>query len=178
MRVLRLAKDLLIRGARVYIMESEPVTISSEENEEGKSLRKSELGEYTSIINKKYLKHNGSYQRLLVMRDRNGAKGNFIISVHHYDESKEGKRLAGTLQDIFRKNALKRTSDTDGISIFKDDFSIYLAKNVLPSVTTIDLDNNTESSKNGIPLKHEKSVLTDMITNGILEDYSKLSFED
>lgn len=175
---IKLAKELLVRGARVYLLQKDSDNARSISGEDELIFSKTEFGEYASIINKKYLKNNGTYQRLLVVNDKQVDEKNLAISVHYYDKSKEGKKMASSLEDIFRKNAVKKIVSSGKISPFEDEESIYLEKNVLPSVTVIDIYSKKGAIKDGIPLRSGRTFLPEMITNGILQDYSNLSFEE
>jgi len=176
--IIRLAKELLIRSAKVYILEDDSEENGLKIDGEYKNFQKSELGKYTGIINKKYLMNSGNYQRLIVLQEFNKSNKNYALTVQHHSPSKEGQMLAGSLQDIFRKNAVRRTTTKKGISSFEDETSIYLAKNVLPTVTTISLDSGKKALENGIEVKPGRTYLAKMITNGILNDYSNNNFSD
>lgn len=174
--ITQLAYDLLIRGARVYVLDKEAKKNDLYTEEDSENFHKEELGSYVGIINKKYLRNNGSYQRLLVVQQKSTSAKDFTISVHHNNKSREGKRLASNLQDIFAKNWVSRPVTEKSISPFNDETTIYLAKNVLPSVTTIDF--NLNPSEKGIKIKSVKTDLAKIITGGILQDYSNTNFSD
>ena len=176
--IIRLAKELLIRSAKVYLLEDNREESDLIATKDNSNFLKSELGKYTSIMNKKYLMNNGSYQRLIVLQEFNKTSKNYTITVQHHDNSKKGANLAGSLQDIFRRNAVKRISSKKGISSFKDDTSIYLAKNALPALTTISIDSGKKALEKGIEVKPGKTNLAKMITSGILKDYSSNAFND
>ncbi|MGB3149664.1 MAG: hypothetical protein WBB27_03290 [Maribacter sp.] len=174
--VVQLASDLLIRGARVYVLDKESIEAQSAPELDAEVPQNSELGPYVGIVNKKYLMNKGSYQRLLFIQEKQSDTKDFTISIHHNDENKEGEKLANSLQDIFRKNWVSRTVVENNISPFKDDMTIYLSKNILPSVTTIDF--NLNPSKDDAKMKSVKTDLAEMITGGILQDYSDTNFSD
>jgi N-acetylmuramoyl-L-alanine amidase len=88
------------------------------------------------------------------------------ITMHHYDKSQDGQRLADAFREIFKKNALGEVKADQGISPFKDAPNLYLAKNLLPSLTIMDINGEPE----GIRLRSGKSVLPQLIAKGILQD--------
>lgn len=170
----KLSKDLMERGARVYVLQKS-ITTLGKSNEEGNAENTiADLGELTSIVNKKYLKHNGSYQRFLMIKDVRKDKKGIAITMHHYDKNADGLRLAESFRDIFTKNAIGRIKIDQGISPFTDELSVYLAKNLLPSVTIMDIN----GKQDGISVRSEKFSLSELITKGILQDHANLNFTD
>jgi len=167
-----LSKDLLERGARVYVLKKNKMhSAKNEVNFENDIV---EFGEFASIVNKKYLKHNGSYQRVLIIRDSEKNTKGISIAMHHYDKSEEGQKLAASFRDIFKNNARGKTNDNQGIAPFTDELSLYLAKNLLPSVTIM----NINGDANGILVRSKKSSLPELITKGILQDHANLNFTE
>jgi N-acetylmuramoyl-L-alanine amidase len=170
----KLSKDLMERGARVYVLQKSITTLDNN-NEEGDAENAiADFGELTSIVNKKYLMHNGSYQRLLMIRDAKSNKKEISITMHHYDKNADGLRLAESFRDIFKKNAIGIIKTNQGIFPFTDQLSVYLAKNLLPSVTIMDINGSQE----GISLRSGKFTLSELITKGILQDHTNLNFTD
>lgn len=166
--LLKLSKDLMERGARIYVLEqsNRPVSTDSTLTEVENEI--ANFGELTSTVNKKYLKHNGSYQRMLMIRDLKLKSKGVSITMHHYDKSEDGQRLAGAFRELFKKNALGSVKTDQGISPFTDAPNVYLAKNLLPSLTIMDIN----GEPNGIRLRSGKSELPQMITKGILQDHA------
>ncbi len=170
----KLSKDLMERGARVYVLQKS-ITTLDKKNEEGDAENAiANLGELTGIVNKKYLKHNGSYQRFLMIRDVRKDKKGISITMQHYDKSADGLRLAESFRDIFKKNAIGRIKTDQGISPFTDELNVYLAKNLLPSVTIMHINEEPD----GITVRSGKSKLSELITKGILQDHANLNFTD
>lgn len=161
-----MAKELLSHGAKVYLIDN-----AINEN--------SELGEYAAIINRLYLKNNGLYQRLLLM-DLNGAT-NFNstkITIAHYDKSKEGQKLALNIGNMFqKKNVLKNSSD-EYIGVFKDKTNLYLAKNILPAMTFIKIENEASEMENNLSNEKEEISFSNLIFRGIFQDYTNIQFEE
>lgn len=161
-----MAKELLSHGAKVYMIE----------NAIGKNAN---LGEYTSIINRLYLKNNGQYQRLLVMNLNSAIQtDNTKITIAHHDRSKQGQKLASNIGKIFQKqNVLKKTSK-EYTKVFTDDVNLYLAKNVLPVMTFIKIESDTSPAQNYQSADKNEISFSDLIIKGILKDYTNLDFDD
>ncbi len=170
-----LAKELMVQGATVYIIERDN-TLS-----EGKALTgAAQMGGYVETINKRYLQNSGKYQRLLMIR-ANGliANGNIDVAVYHHEKSKEGHRLANHIQNAFKKNSISNRSYKDADMIFKDDTSLFLAKNTLPALSLMVITDASKKSMEGtIPVRSDKKSFTNWIASGILKDYADLKIED
>lgn len=166
--ILKLSKDLMERGARVYVLQKNRITFSMDTVASEVENVITGFGELTSMVNKKYLKHNGSYQRVLMIRDVDRNKKGLSMAMYHYDNSADGQYLAAAFRDIFIKNALGKVKTEQGISPFTDAPNVYLAKNLLPSLTIMDINGDM----NGIPIRSRKSSLPELITEGILQDYA------
>lgn len=165
---LTLSKDLMERGARVYVLEKANMPLPTDSTADEIENAITDFGELTSIVNKKYLKHNGSYQRVLMIRDLKQYKKGVSIAMHHYDKSADGQQLAVAFRELFKKNASGKVKDDQGISPFTDAPNVYLAKNLLPSLTIMDINGEPD----GIPIRSGKSSLPELVTKGILKDYA------
>ena len=163
-----LANELLIRGSKVYLIPKIRAPLMNVGDEENMENSITELGDFTSVINKKYLKHKGSYQRVLVINGNREIKSGISVQLQHYAKSLDGKKLAENFRKIFKQRSKKIVKPNQGISSFKDDTNIYLAKNSIPSITQIYL----KADSNAIQLRYSKSMLPRLLTQGILKDYS------
>ncbi len=162
----RMARKLIQSSARVYLLNSSP----------NDSLG---LIDFVSVINKKYLKHNGDYQRLLVINtDDMSTKSKTDVTVYHYEESKEGKEFADNILKVFGKNSIKYTSLNEYSEVFIDAKNIAFAKNILPTITFIDMGAKGANNKKTLKVTINKKNIADLITSGILSDYSNTVFED
>ncbi|MFD0798825.1 hypothetical protein ACFQZJ_15245 [Maribacter chungangensis] len=165
---LNLSKDLMERGARVYVLEKGNIPLPKDSTTEEIENTIADFGELTSIVNKRYLKHNGAYQRVLMIRDLKQRKKGVSIAMHHYDKSADGHGLAVAFRELFKKNALGKVKADQGISPFIDAPNVYLAKNLLPSLTIMDIN----GEPNGIPIRSAKSSLPQLVAKGILQDHA------
>ncbi|MCL6267636.1 N-acetylmuramoyl-L-alanine amidase [Flagellimonas myxillae] len=171
-----LAAELLEQGATVYVMGN---TEEQEQEVEVDQTQMEKLGSYIDAINKRYLQHQGKYQRLLVIR-ANGIlqSGNLDVSVYHHDKSEQGQRLAENLQNVFKKNSAVKKSEINS-KTFEDKSTLFLAKNTLPAVSMITVNKHTKkSTENAIPVRSDKRAFANWITDGILKDYAELSLEE
>lgn len=162
----RMARKLLQRRAKVYLLNYS----------KSDSL---DLLDMTSTINKKYLKHSGHYQRVLVLKT-NGMNSATMtnVTVYHNAESKEGRKLADNIIMVMGKNTIRQKSLDEYAGVFSDFKSVSFAKNVLPTLTFIELGSGTNNAVKSLKVSSNKKNIADWITNGILMDYSKLDFED
>ena len=162
----RMARKLLQSSARVYLLNSSPKD----------SL---DLIDFVSVINKKYLKHNGDYQRLLVINtDDMSTKSKTDVMVYHYAESKEGKEFADNILKMFGKNTIKYTALNEYSEVFIDANNIAFAKNILPTITFIDIGTKGANDIKTLKVTTNKKNIADLITSGIFSDYSNTVFED
>ena len=169
--ILKLSKDLMERGARIYVLNQNTTSASRDSTLTEVENTVANFGELTSIVNKNYLKNNGSYQRVLLIRDSKLAKNRISIAMYHYINSIDGQRLAESFREIFKKNAIGKVKTGHGISPFTDEPNIYLAKNLIPSVTIMDINGVPEE---GIQVGSVQSALPQLITKAIVEDYANM----
>ncbi|MCP4975980.1 MAG: hypothetical protein GY931_07430 [Maribacter sp.] len=162
----RMARKLLQSSARVYLLNS-----SSKDS--------LELIDFATVINKKYLKHTGDYQRLLVINTHDiSAKAKTDVAVYHYAESKEGKEFADNILKMFGKNTIKLKTLNEYSEVFVNDKDVTFAKNILPTITFIDMGTKSTNNKKTLKVTTNMKNIADLITSGILSDYSNTVFED
>lgn len=180
---LQLAKELLLRGAKVYWLRdfhTNALKANGEVNSgEDVLVRTEGMDTYIDAINKRYLKHHGTYQRLLVVQERiSTAQPGLDVTLYHHQTSTEGKKLADNIQRMFRERNVKTKYFKSYSEVFADRGGLYLAKNILPKMTYIEITGRTGTGKRAFRNISNKKKLTDIITNGVLLDYSDLDFED
>lgn len=169
----RLAAELMVHGAKVYVMGNETSmdTIALSEVQK--------MGRYTEIINKRYLQNKGKYQRVLYIQ-ANGITGkeNLDVAVYHYNNSDQGQRFAESIQNIFKKNSVVQRTSQKSAMVFEDKNSLYLAKNILPAISVLTLEKASKESKEKIPVRPDKSRFAAWISDGIMNDYVDLEIEN
>ncbi len=160
-----IARKLIQSGAKVYLFRE--------------SLDKSlELNELVTIVNKKYLMNNGSYQRLLIINSKaDSDQAEMEVNIYHEEGSKDGKRLSESIIKTLGKNNISIKSMGAYASVFTDRQNILFAKNMLPSLIYIEFGSKLVD-KSSLKVTSNKKNLADFITNGIFTDYSKLDFQD
>lgn len=170
-----LAAELMVHGATVFVIED------GDASEMDTALTEVErMGIYVETVNKKYLQNVGKYQRLLIIR-ANGLidNGNMDVAVYHHDNSEQGQRFAQNIQNVFKKNSVSSRSYKDINTIFEDKNSLYLAKNTLPAISLLTIDNVFKTlRKDGISVESDKESFANWVTSGILKDYADLSIEE
>jgi N-acetylmuramoyl-L-alanine amidase len=180
-----LAQELMVHGAQVYLIKSESEKKSntfseiSNRNTEGAMADLSQMQEYVEIINKKYLKHQGKYQRLLITRVNNDITDEYCeVSVYHHNSSENGRRIASNIQRIFNENSIESKPFKEYTEIFADKNNLYLAKNALPAITLIEIDSGEKPSiEDVIVVDSDQELLSNLITSGVLNDYADLEIE-
>jgi len=165
----RLAAELMEHGAQVYVM-GEPSNANAS---------KGMMGEYVKVINKRYLQNMGKYQRVLLLRAGDLSQGSALdVAVYHYNKSEQGQRFAHHIQNVFKQHSVSNTNVDEASLIFEDENSLYLAKNILPAISLLSLESSSKTAQSKISLKTNKTKFANMISNGIMNDYADLEFEN
>ncbi len=171
--VQNLASELMVHGAKVYIMGNDNPEIEEEGGAEMAQTQR--LDKFIDAINKRYLQNSGKYQRVLMIRANTvTGTGNMNVAVYHYNKSEEGQRLAENIQNVFKKNSVSNPQDNNNM-IFKDKNSLYLAKNTLPAVSLLTLENeSSKSTEEKFSVRPNKKQLANLLTSGIMNDFADL----
>jgi len=80
--------------------------------------------------------------------------------------------------EIFQEQNILEKSSKEYTEVFTDDINLYLAKNVLPVMTHINIESNAALVQNYQSEDGIKDNLSDLIIKGILQDYANLKFDD
>ncbi len=182
----RLASQLMVHGARVYLLENDSILAGSKipDEDEVFNLERpignhEQMQYYVDAINQRYLRNPGKYQRVLVMNLNKSLTNstNFGVSIFHHGNSLEGERFANSLQAIF--NQSHKVVQQENTAVFKNDLNLFLVKNVVPPITMITVHETEGYGKRGrISSSANKKVLTEIITSEVLKDYAELSLEE
>ncbi len=168
-----LAADLLVHGAKVYLMGDEV----SQNTGDVVLTENQKMGSYIDAINKRYLQNSGKYQRVLIIRaDGVSGRENMDVAVYHY-KSEQGQRFAENIQNVFKRNSISNRSYKSVDMIFEDRNSLYLAKNILPAISLLTLEKVSDTSKEKIAVRPDKKRFASLISDGIMNDYVDLEFE-
>lgn len=172
-----LASRLLVNGAKVYLIKNTvDIGQTADTDLEAKALFRAQ--QYVDVVNKRYLKNQGKYQRLLILRGNGSLQSkNLDVSFYHHDGSDEGEKLADNLEAIFGRYSKKTGKSKDTPSVFADNQSLFLARNMLPPITVLSISDAVAQ-----PVRHlvrkDQRALTRWIANGMLQDYADLEIED
>jgi len=171
----RLAAELMVNGAQVYVMGDEIA-----KDLDGKDISTKEvMGDYIKVVNKRYLQNTGKYQRVLFIRAENvTSSSNIDVAVYHYNKSTQGQRFAQNLQNVFKEKSISSKSSDEASLIFEDQNSLYLARNMLPAISLLTIESGSNASVSKISLKPNKKEFANLISNGIINDYVDLEFEN
>ncbi len=185
---LRLARKLLASGAKVYIiikdkndgirdkciLEVDYDEITHPNNDIPKS-QKLRLRQRTKAINNLYLKHKGTYQRLIVTHVDSRSKGkNIDVFFYHHKNSKNGKRLAKNIHNSFQKKYAKHQPNRVYSGSVSARSGLYLIKNTLPAMVYIELGNIKNKKDQKRILNYEnREALANWIHSGILMDFKE-----
>lgn len=170
--VSELAYSFLVNGAQVYIIKSDSVATS--ENE------KFRFQEYAGIVNKRYLKHHGKYQRLLIVRSKEEITNKRLnVTISHHGKSEEGQKFAEHIQSIIGNSTSRKGSIENLSGIFEDGNDLFLAKNALPAISVIDISTGIKKVKQeSFSIYSDKKTFATWIRKGMLNDYAELNIEE
>jgi len=183
---LRLAKELLSQGAKVYIIvrdgddgirdQKALVTDYDEVVYPDKVIPRNQLKrlqQRVEVVNKLYLKHSKSYQRLLVTHVDSRSKGeNIDVFFYHHEKSKNGKKLAESIHQTFKAKYKKFQPNRNYTGTFSDRSDLYLVKNTLAPMAYIELGNiKSKKDQKRILNPDNRQALANWIAQGLLLDF-------
>jgi len=171
----RLAADLMVHGARVYVMGDGDLDPNTGPRPKGPQ----RLGDYIDAVNRRYLQNSGKYQRVLVIRTRDLDESlPMEVTLQHDHKNGMGQRLAVNIQKAFRENSVGTISTKDPDMVFQDRNSLYLSNNILPPLSLLTLENSSRKSNEKIVLSPNRERFAQWIGNGIMRDYAELEIEE
>jgi N-acetylmuramoyl-L-alanine amidase len=182
---LRLAKELLSHGAKVYIIVRDPndgirddriLKIDRDELHYPKKViplkQKTRLRHRVEAINRLYAKHKGQYQRLIVTHiDSRSVGQNIDVFFYHHKKSKNGKRLAESIHETFKKKYKKFQPNRNYTGTFSDRSNLYMVKNTHPAMVYIEIGNiRNKKDQRRILEPDNRQALAKWIAEGVLQD--------
>ncbi len=171
----RLAADLMVHGAKVYVMGDGDLDPSDGPLPRGPQ----RLGDYIDAVNRRYLQNSGKYQRVLVIRTRDLDESlPMVVTLQHDHKNGRGQRLAVNIQKSFRDHSGGNVSNLDSDMVFQDRNSLYLSNNILPPLSLLTLENSSRKSKEKIVLPPNRERFARWIGDGIMRDYAELEIEE
>ena len=185
---LRLARKLISKGAKVYIIIQDPndgirddrlLKVDYDEvNYPKKKIPRSprlRLRQRKETVNALFLGNSGqhSYQRLIVTHVDSRTVGEKIdVFFYHHDKSKKGKKLANRLQETFKKKYARYQPNRKYTGTVAPRSSLYMVKHTLPAMVYIELGNiSNKSDQRRILNPDNREALAKWIAEGLEADF-------
>lgn len=183
---LRLARELLSHGALVYVIIRDPddgirddriLEMDKDElvfpDQTIPLNQKDRLDQRVDAVNKLYLKHKGKHQRLVVTHVDSRSKGqNIDVFFYYHEKSKNGKKLAESIHNTFKKKYKKHQPNRSYSGTFEDRSNLYLVKKTLPAMTFIEIGNIRNKKDQRRILDYDnRQALAKWISEGVILDY-------
>ncbi|GAB5525090.1 MAG: N-acetylmuramoyl-L-alanine amidase [Roseivirga sp.] len=187
---LRLARKLIAKGAKVYIIIQDPndgirdqriLEVDYDEvNYPKKKIPRSQrlrLRQRTETVNSLFLSNNSGkgYQRLIVTHVDSRSVGEVIdVFFYHHERSKKGKRLAESIQETFKKKYARYQPNRKYSGTVASRSGLYVIKNTMPAMVYIELGNlkNTKDQKRILDYNN-REALAKWISEGLIADFKK-----
>lgn len=185
---LRLARELLSHGAKVYVIIRDPndgirddriLEMDKDEvtypNDKIPLNQVARLKQRVRAVNKLYQKHKGQHQRLIVTHVDSRTKGqNIDVFFYHHEKSRSGKKLAESIHKTFQKKYKKYQPNRTYTGTFEDRSSLYMVKNTFPAMAYIEIGNiRNKKDQRRILDADNRQALAKWISEGVLLDYEK-----
>lgn len=184
--VLRLGKELLERGAKVYfiiqdakdgIRDSYILKNSKRETCMGDPIPLNQierLKQRCVAINDLYRKDKSSYKRAIFIHiDSRSRSKQTDVYFYHAPKSKYGERLANEIQRTFR-NKYKKHQPGRGFDGSVSERNLYVLRNTTPVAVFMELGNIQNSlDQKRLVIPNNRQALANWITEAIVSDYSK-----
>ena len=182
---LRLARNLIEHGATVYMITRDPndgirddsyLKPDKDEvcypNLRIPARHVSRLKQRKDAVNKLYVKHKGSFQRLVVIHVDSRSRGeNIDVFFYHDPRSKTGKKLATNLLQTF-DSKYKQHQPGRGYHGSVSTRNLYVVKYSYPPTVFIELGNinHTRDQKRFI-IADNRQALANWLYEGLLKDF-------
>ena len=182
---LRLVRNLISKGATVYIIIRDP----NDGIRDGWYLapdkdevcypnlpipinHMARLRQRVEAVNKLYKKHRGKYQRLIDIHvDSRSTRENIDVFFYHDKGSISGKKLATNLRDTFDKK-YNQHQPGRGYRGTVSDRNLYVLKYSAPVATLIELGNiNHERDIRRIIIDDNRQAVANWLTEGLIVDF-------
>jgi N-acetylmuramoyl-L-alanine amidase len=184
---LRLARNLIERGAKVYIITQDPNDgirdeqfLKPDKDEvcyPKKTIPLSQLQrlrQRTDIINRLYVKHKNQFQRLIEIHvDSRSNKENIDVFFYYDNRSTEGHSAAVTLLQTFNEK-YKQSQPGREYEGSVSERNLYIMKNTYPPTVFIELGNiNHERDQKRLIVTDNRQALANWLRDGLIKDYEK-----
>lgn len=186
--MLRLARNLLSKGAKVHIIiqdakdgirDDKFLAVSDRETCMGQPIPLNQikrLQQRCDKINELFKKDKEPYRRALFIHlDSRSESKQIDVFFYHYEGSTKGKHLAHTLQEVFNRKYEKH-QPLRGFSGTISPRDLYVIKQTLPVAVFVELGNIQNSrDQQRFLLKDNRQALANWMCEGLIEDYKSFS---
>lgn len=182
---LRLARNLVQHGAKVYMITLDPNDGIRDEsylkpdkdevcypNLKIPLNQTRRLQQRTDAVNTLYRKNKGSYQRMIAIHVDSRSRGeNIDVFFYHDRRSSNGKKTAKTLQNTFQQKYDEHQPGR-GYNGTVSDRSLYVVRNTIPVAVYIEIGNmNHHRDQQRFIIPSNRQALANWLFEGLLEDY-------
>ena len=184
---LRLARNLIERGASVYMIIRDPNDgirdeqyLAPDKDEvcfPGNEIPLSQLArlrQSSNAVNDLYVKNKGKFQRLVVIHvDSRSTKENIDVFFYHDKASNAGKKLANTLMQTFGQKYATHQPNR-GYDGSVSERNLYVIKNSYPPSVFIELGNiNHKRDQQRFIIPDNRQAVANWLRDGLINDYNK-----
>lgn len=185
---IRLARRLMEHGAEVYMViqdkddgiRDESILLNDTDEkcypEEVIPLsQKERLKQRTNAVNSLYLKHKGSYQRMMAIHVDSRSKGeNIDVFFYHHENSPLGKKLATSIHEKIKSKYDRHQPNREYTGSVSTRSSLYVIKYSHPPAVFVELGNiKNEKDQRRFVIADNRQALANWLFEGMLSDYSK-----
>lgn len=183
---LRLSRNLMEHGAKVYIIVRDPNDgireqeyLKSDKDERVWPNKKiplnavSKLRQRSNAINHLYKKHKGKYQRLIVLHIDSRSKSKRIdIYGYYFSKSKYGKRFTNNLIQSLERNYRKAQPGRGFSGISKTRDGLYMVRKPYPPTCFLELG-NIQNSKDQVRFisPNNRQAVANWLLQGCIKDF-------
>lgn len=182
---LRLARTLIERGALVYMIirdENDGIRDDSYLKPDKDEVcypklpiprnHTKRLRQRKDAVNKLYLRHKGSFQRMIIVHVDSRSKGeNIDVFFYHDHRSKTGKKLANNLQQTFKKK-YDTHQPNRGYHGTVSDRNLYVLKYSYPPAVFIELGNiNHYRDQQRFIHDNNRQALANWMCEALIKDF-------
>ena len=184
---LRLARNLIQHGATVYMIIRDPNDgirddsyLKPDKDEVCYPNLKIPLNQVqrlkqrTDAVNSLYLKHKGSFQRMIIIHLDSRSHGeNIDVFFYHDKRSKTGKAAATVLKNTFQRK-YDQHQPGRGYKGTVSDRNLYVVRNSHPVAVFIELGNiNHKRDQQRFIISSNRQALANWLFEGLVEDFKK-----
>ena len=184
---LRLAKNLIERGAAIYmiirdsndgIRDEQFLSPDKDEvcypNREIPLSQLARLKQGTDAVNDLHASNKGKFQRLVVIHvDSRSKKENIDVFFYHDKSSSTGKKLATTLKQTFEQKYATHQPNR-GYEGTVSERNLYVTRNSFVPAVFIELGNiNHTKDQQRFIIADNRQAVANWLRDGLIEDYKK-----